>query len=249
MLSIFWCAYWLFVYLCEIFVQIFSPSFYWVFFSLFYLLGVLFFIKLKSSCYFLVSSYVGGRYELLYDTWTTRNAKPNLCPQCPEIIKAHMCPLLSTSSHARKDEGDTTGVGGWGRWGRSARMYYEGAACGSFIFYLWSPGCLIFSDAEVDQWIWQRKTWSFSYEAHLWPFIKWFYPLLYTTVYSTQDKTEILRRIFPHQSIQWRALENSLETINRHPIDASETIILASVAPKVWCGNLGNHIRFEIPIW
>lgn len=87
---------------------------------------------------------------------------------------------------------------GDGRIGRSPRIMGV-LLCGSYQETL-SSSCLIFDDAEVDQWIWVRKAWFLPYEVpydlspngiilHCWP------------LYTVQNNTESLlnRRIFPHQ--------------------------------------------------
>lgn len=49
-----------------------------------------------------------------------------------------------------------------------------------------------------------------------------------------------------HPSIQPRAMENNLEAINCHGIDACEITTLVLAALKLSCGNVGYHIRFGI---
>lgn len=133
----FWHAFWLFVYLREIFVQIFSLSSVGLGFFKFILSFVgfdhFFLLSCKSGWYFLVSSSVGSRYILLHDTWVTRNAKLTHCPQCPELIKAPICPLHPRHVGSCQEE-----------WGRYHRMVKGG---------------------EVEQW-WVSNTQQFKMRWH-----------------------------------------------------------------------------------
>ena len=75
--------HWLFIYLCEIFVQIFSPPFCQGVFSVYLCWGVDYILlNCKIGWYFPVFLSIGSRYEFLHDTWAIRNARLSYGPQC-----------------------------------------------------------------------------------------------------------------------------------------------------------------------